>query len=751
MDSTPGRFPLPLLGALGVVALTLGPLLVGYEPVGGDPDVLYRPFKYELVRALKDGGLPLWSDRLGVGVPLAAESHVAAFYPPNWAIYRALDAPSGYRLAMWLHYLALTVATFLYARALGLTLWGGALSALSFTLCGFQASHAVHEPFYNLLPYLPLSLMLAERYLADGRLVWLAGLALALGTQVTLGHFQIQMWTFGLVILTALWRARGRQTSWRRALGLVAATGWGAAVAAVQLALTWELTRFAQFSRPLVSMTIYAFPPGHWAQLALPGLFMGTPTEAWKPYWASQGSSSDEACLYVGTVPLILAVIGCLVKRDRALGLWRWVAALGFVLATMPHWWVEGYKLILHLPGFSLFRAPGRYILLPSLGLCLLAGRGFDRALPARRFWIGFALAALFGVAAFAWGLYWSSQPAVLKALGESGRQSWIAEAAATWLLALGVVAVWRSGKVSPWVPFLLTACELAYLYHNGTARWGWAIRFPDDSPVLRRLAEEKGVGLVTGWVRNVPVRLGLATADPYVGITPPNPNYLLDSTVHPELATFPFLPWLIRFGVTHGVFDDGTPTLPTEVIFRGEDPILESVLPRLDSTPRPRRWRIERYAYSFPAARAAIHVRESVGWYHMFPDLMEGPLENEVFFYPEDLPPDPPGPRARSARVVRWDGRSGEVEHDGTCDLVLRRAYYPGWSARINGGPSLPVVPADGGLQSIRLPGAGVSKVTVQYRPRFLVPAAAVSLTAAAAAGLVLGSAAVRRGLRPE
>src|SRR5947208_10786850 len=35
---------------------------------------------------------------------------------------------------------------------LGLSAWGSALSAVSFTLCGFQMSHAVHEPFYTLLP-----------------------------------------------------------------------------------------------------------------------------------------------------------------------------------------------------------------------------------------------------------------------------------------------------------------------------------------------------------------------------------------------------------------------------------------------------------------------------------------------------------------------------------------------------------------------------------------------------------------------
>ena len=51
---------------------------------------------------------------------------------------------------------------------------GGALAAVAFTLCGFQAIHATHEPLYSLMPYLPLALLLADLYTATGRLVWLA-------------------------------------------------------------------------------------------------------------------------------------------------------------------------------------------------------------------------------------------------------------------------------------------------------------------------------------------------------------------------------------------------------------------------------------------------------------------------------------------------------------------------------------------------------------------------------------------------
>src|SRR3954453_16597 len=91
----------PLGLAVALVGVVLGGLLVGYEPVGGDPDRLYRPLKSELARGLREGRLPFWSERFGLGVPLVAESHVAAFYPPNLVLYRAFDVSTAYRLAMW--------------------------------------------------------------------------------------------------------------------------------------------------------------------------------------------------------------------------------------------------------------------------------------------------------------------------------------------------------------------------------------------------------------------------------------------------------------------------------------------------------------------------------------------------------------------------------------------------------------------------------------------------------------------------
>ena len=257
----------------------IGTVLAGFAPFGGDPELMYQPIKAELGRALTAGCLPFWSDRFGLGVPLVAESHVAAFYPPNWLFYRLWDYSTAYRLTMWLHWVALAGATYLYARVLEISHAGSALAAVSFSLCGFQAVHAPHEPFYHLMPYVPLCLYLADRYAVTGRLVFLAGLAIAWGVQLTLGHFQIQMWTGGLVLVAGSWRALKRPglLAWNfgHILGLFVGLLWGATIAAVQLRLTWELTGVAGFIRPPEFLANFLFPPAHWAQFAATGGLSG--------------------------------------------------------------------------------------------------------------------------------------------------------------------------------------------------------------------------------------------------------------------------------------------------------------------------------------------------------------------------------------------------------------------------------------------------------------------------------------------
>ncbi|HMF36066.1 MAG TPA: hypothetical protein VKF17_05480, partial [Isosphaeraceae bacterium] len=115
------------------------------------------------------------------------------------------------------------------------------------------------------------------------------------------------------------------------------------------------------------------------------------------------------------------------------------------------------------------------------------------------------------------------------------------------------------------------------------------------------------------------------------------------------------------------------------------------------------------------------------------------------VWYRAGDQPPASAGPIATTAKVISWDGRTALVEHDGTCDLVINRTYYPGWFASVNEGLEQPVARAEIGVQAVRLVGHGPSRVTFAYRPAGPRAACAISLGASGLACLGLIVEAVR------
>jgi hypothetical protein len=727
-----------------VVGVLLCPLLLAWEPVGGDPDLLYRPIKDELGRALGRGTLPFWSDHFGLGVPLVAESHVAAFYPPNWVLYRVCGVATAYRLSMWLHFVALAAATYGYSRCLGISQVGSAATAIGFSLCGFQAAHACHEPFYHIVAYLPLCLLLSDRFIKTGGIGWLAGLALAFGLQLTLGHFQIQMWTAALVLCTGGWTVLRDGRPATRLLALAAGLSWGAGIALVQLRLTWELTRVSGFERAPQFLSTNLFPPSLLGQWALPAMYLGGPHLGADRFWAVLWTTPTEACAYIGVVPLILACVGLFAHQsNRALSLWPWLALLALAFASMAWWWNEGYNLLMRLPGLGWFRAPARYTLITSLGLLLLAGRGLDRSIPPLQFWGGIALAVGLGAAAAAWTAL-PFAPALQASQAGSTLAARVIATGLAWSLGLAAIVAWQMGRAGIWAPLLVQTAELCGLFYVGPVSWGKSVEVPAQSPVLRRLAGEPDVGLVAGRAFNLPVRAGLAPAFPLMGITPPPPNYLLEPACKPPGRTSRAdLRWQRRFGVSHGIWAEGDDVRGTRVLAELTDGALDRLLPESTSAPPGGRWKLVRYSNPFPAARVVMRASKArLGWGMVYATLSEVDHSDHAWFLPEDFPGPFPDPVATSARVVSWDGRTGVVEHDGSCLLIVRKTHYPGWYYRVNDGPFRPVLKVDGGLLGVLLVGKGKSEVALRYRPTGLAQSATVSLACLASALVVLAAA---------
>ncbi len=68
-------------------------------------------------------------------------------------------------------------------------------------------------------------------------------------------------------------------------------------------------------------------------------------------------------------------------------------------------------------------------------------------------------------------------------------------------------------------------------------------------------------------------------------------------------------------------------------------------------------------------------------------------------------------------------------VTSDAPGYLVLTDAYYPGWSATINGSAT-PIQRADVMFRAVSIP-AGTSAVVFEYRPSWLTPALLIGAAA--------------------
>jgi hypothetical protein len=225
---------------------------------------------------------------------------------------------------------------------------------------------------------------------------------------------------------------------------------------------------------------------------------------------------------------------------------------------------------------------------------------------------------------------------------------------------------------------------------------------------------------------------------------------------------------------VTHGIWGADDKIGDLETVWAGEDETLGKILENNRPPAERRRWKLVRYPEPFPSAWVSKRARQIESRRSLLTNLAFRDLEDEAWFLSTDRPAEARndssgvqslrieldgehsvgldlGPSATRARVIEWNGRSGTVEHDGSCVLVLRRANFPGWMVRINGGPERPVSRVNGGIQGIVLTGRGPSRVETVYRPTHLRESSAVSAASTGAALLVLAALAWRRSGRSD
>ncbi|HHB89935.1 MAG TPA: hypothetical protein ENK60_01350 [Anaerolineae bacterium] len=350
-----------------------------YMPAdGGDLGSFLYPTYYFVQQSLRAGVWPLWNPHLYSGVPFAAEMQSGIFYPPH--LLRFLLGPTlTYRDMEWLvmgHIWWAGLTTYALGRGLGFTRPAAIVAGVAFMFSDLFIIHFGNLNLIGVTAWIPLALLGVHRYLEGGSLRWVLGAGLALGIGSLLGHIQMTLfglmamglWVVGWVLLTR----RGWTRPWPRGLvALVVPTLITLGIIAPLLLPGLEVAQFTERSQWTYAQTVgYSLSPAQLIGLVIPGFFGRSPGMHW-------GLWPRVEMGYIGVFTLILAMMGVLLRRDRLTWLLvgLGVVALAFSLGiySVVHGWFTWL-----LPGLDQLRAPSRFIFLFDLALALLAGRGLQ-------------------------------------------------------------------------------------------------------------------------------------------------------------------------------------------------------------------------------------------------------------------------------------------------------------------------------------------------------------------------------------
>jgi hypothetical protein len=347
---------------------------------------------------------------------MLAEPQIGVLYPLRILFLSPLSPSLELSLFILLHFTLAALFTYILARSLRLSQASATLAGLIFGFGGFLMAQVPNVNILSGAIWLPLilfaTMQVARRRIWPGRMGqvqaglpglsfgspdnhfpltryhWLAALlaGIPLALQIYTAHSQIVFYTLVVISAYGLYRLcadfyggsgqirRNLQYALHTSLLVAATIASGLWWAAPQLLPPFELLQFTLRSqgRGPDLLTENSLHPLMWFNLIIPSAF-GNNAIGFKG-----GDPFQEIFIYVGFIPLILAVVG-LTGRRGADRLFFQLLLIGAVLLALGGNTPLYEYVIQYLPGFDLFRIPARWLMVASLALAVLAGFGLDQ------------------------------------------------------------------------------------------------------------------------------------------------------------------------------------------------------------------------------------------------------------------------------------------------------------------------------------------------------------------------------------
>lgn len=684
-----------------------------WNPLLWDGIAQFYPWRAHYSRTvIADGCLPLWNPYQFCGTPFMANAQTAVFYPLS-LLFVLFDPARAFGMSAMIHLFLAAVFAFMLGRALGMGRFGATVAGVTFAFSAFMVVWLELPTLVNVATWLPLALYLILRSWHNTGALGAVFAGVALGMAVLAGHLQIASYVMMAAALWWVWlvvsrvRVDGRGAFWR---GLyLAAICFVVAflVASPQLLPTLDFAGNSHRVRAVTGEGYLAYVRGaiplrQLITLFVPG-FLGNPAGR-GGYIGGSAADYMEYALYIGIMPLLLAIFGALFAiRQRLAGFFVTLAMLSFLLAvgTPLNWPI--YRFV---PGTSALGGPNRTIVLFCFAAAMLAGYGAHwfaelareeyRATRRKLGWRALAVGGAVFAAILIACQFISS--ASLDALGVSS--ALVARAAFGQYISFGamvaaslvVLALYTAGVLQkPLFAALTLLVIVADLFSLG---FGF-----NPSCSLDQVYRDTPL---TDWLR---------TSAPQGRIMPINPSWSLTST--PDVILPP------NAATVYGICDtQGYDSL----FYKSYKEFVDGRL-GLDSSPRENgnMLLMRRYVTDWPKGMAdyvlsgrpmqdaglkQVHASDGVFVYHR-----TGAPGVGSYLVPSSKGKDSTWVVSRSANQVKV-----VAETDQPARLVLTEAYYPGWKAFVD-VQERPVELADGVFRSVNIE-PGDQSVTFRFEP---------------------------------
>lgn len=374
-----------------IAALTVAffyPALAGQKVFWGDIVLQDYPWRHFAATQIRDHEFPLWNPYNYSGMPFLADVQSAVLYPLNLVLALFVDGGSLSFAALQnqiiFHFFLAGAFMFALLRHFHLRRISCLIGSVSFMFCGFLVAHLGHVGMLNVAVWMPLVFLFFHKSLTERNCLSAVWGGLFFGICILGGHSQPALYMLSTMGLYLLWSVvttlATRQPHRLRhsaaqiglfALMLIVTFG----IAAAQIIPMAELTQHSiRAEEGFDFATSYSLPPRHLITLLIPKFF-GVTIPGQSEYWGEDNFT--EMCVYVGILPLVLAALALVFRRNRETRFFGCIALFSIVMALGRY--TPLYRFIYSLPTpLRLVRVPARFGYLLGFSTAVMAGFGAD-------------------------------------------------------------------------------------------------------------------------------------------------------------------------------------------------------------------------------------------------------------------------------------------------------------------------------------------------------------------------------------